>query len=186
MVTEKLNEYITSKGISMYAFENSLGVSRGSISKAVKENKSIGSQVLENILSTYADLNPDWLLTGRGPMLRDGQTHKENKLSAPPISPAEESIIYRMYQEEKADWKEEKKEKDAKIDQLQLELRQKSVELATLKAKYLELQDKELAQPSVTDTVTEAFTTGSFGDYGEDSIPTKLPSTSKRSSAGKV
>lgn len=184
MVTEKLNEYITSKGISMYAFENSLGVSRGSISKAVKENKSIGSQVLENILSTYADLNPDWLLTGRGPMLRDGQTHKENKLTAPPITPAEESIIYRMYQEEKADWKEEKKEKDAKIDQLQLELRQKSEELATFKAKYS--QDKEPDSHSMVDKITEAFTSESSGDYGEDSIPTKLPSTSKRLSAGKI
>lgn len=78
------------------------------------------------------------------------------------------------------------KEKENKIELLQSELRQQSVELATLKAKYLELQDKELAHPSVTDTVTEAFTIESFGDYGEDSIPTKLPSTSKRSSAGKV
>jgi hypothetical protein len=46
------------KGVSYYAFENSIGASRGSISKAVKKGKSIGSQVLENILSVYTDLNP--------------------------------------------------------------------------------------------------------------------------------
>lgn len=75
-------------------------------------------------------------------------------------------------------------EKDAKIDQLQLELLQKSEELATFKAKYP--QDKESDSHSMVDKVTEAFTSESSGDYGEDSIPTKLPSTSKRLSAGKI
>lgn len=75
-------------------------------------------------------------------------------------------------------------EKDAKIDQLQLELRQKSEELATFKAKYP--QDKESDSHSMVDKVSEAFTSESSGDYGEDSIPTKLPSTSKRLSAGKI
>lgn len=70
MVAERLGKYIVFKGISYYAFENDLGVSRGSISKAVKENKSIGSNVLENILIKYSDLNVEWLLTGRGNMLR--------------------------------------------------------------------------------------------------------------------
>lgn len=75
-------------------------------------------------------------------------------------------------------------EKDAKIDQLQLELRQKSEELATFKAKYP--QDKESDSHSMVDKATEVFTSESSGDYGEDSIPTKLPSTSKRLSAGKI
>lgn len=66
MVSERVGEYISKKGISYYAFENSINASRGSISKAVKEGKSIGSSVLENILSVYTDLNPIWLLTGKG------------------------------------------------------------------------------------------------------------------------
>ena len=70
MVSERLGKYLDVKGISYYAFENSLGASRGSISKAVKDGKSIGSQVLEKILSMYNDLNPAWLLTGDGEMLR--------------------------------------------------------------------------------------------------------------------
>ncbi len=74
MVSERVGQYIDKKGISYYAFENSLGASRGSISKAVKEGKSIGSNVLETIMNTYTDLNPDWLLTGQGEMFRgDGE-----------------------------------------------------------------------------------------------------------------
>jgi phage repressor protein C with HTH and peptisase S24 domain len=69
MVSERIGEYIEAKGISYYAFENSLGASRGSISKAVKDGKSIGSQMLEKILTVYEDLNPSWLLTGQGEML---------------------------------------------------------------------------------------------------------------------
>jgi phage repressor protein C with HTH and peptisase S24 domain len=68
MVSERVGEYLEKKSISYYAFENSLGASRGSISKAVKEGKSIGSNVLENIMSIYKDINPNWLLTGQGDM----------------------------------------------------------------------------------------------------------------------
>lgn len=68
MISERVGQYIDKKGISYYAFENSLGASRGSISKAVKEGKSIGSNVLETIMSIYTDINPNWLLTGQGDM----------------------------------------------------------------------------------------------------------------------
>lgn len=69
MVSARVGEYIEHKGISYYAFENSVGASRGAISKAVKDGKSLGSNVLERILETYKDINPIWLLTGKGEML---------------------------------------------------------------------------------------------------------------------
>lgn len=69
MVSARVGEYIEAKGISYYAFENSVGASRGAISKAVKDGKSLGSNVLERILEVYKDINPIWLLTGKGEML---------------------------------------------------------------------------------------------------------------------
>ena len=79
MVSERVGEYMAKKGISYYAFENSIGASRGSISKAVKEGKSIGSQVLEKIISVYKDLNPTWLLTGQGNIFVDNEEILNNK-----------------------------------------------------------------------------------------------------------
>ncbi|MFK7048435.1 MULTISPECIES: S24 family peptidase [Flavobacterium] len=79
MVSERLGQYLDRKGISFYAFENSLSAGRGSISKAVKEGKSIGSSMLENILSLYSDLNPTWLLTGEGNMLKEEEDFILNK-----------------------------------------------------------------------------------------------------------
>lgn len=79
MVSERVGQYIERKGISYYAFENSLNASRGSISKAVKEGKSIGSNVLETIMSVYTDLNPNWLLTGQGEMFNGDDAFLANK-----------------------------------------------------------------------------------------------------------
>lgn len=79
MVSERVGQYIEKKGISYYAFENSLGASRGSISKAVKEGKSIGSNVLETIMSIYTDINPNWLLTGQGKMFLENDNFLENR-----------------------------------------------------------------------------------------------------------
>lgn len=78
MVSERVGEYIAKKGVSYYAFENSIEASRGSISKAVKEGKSIGSQVLEKILSVYKDLNPTWLLTGQGNIFVENDSISRN------------------------------------------------------------------------------------------------------------
>lgn len=72
MVSKRVGEFIEASGISYYAFENSIGASRGAISKAVKEEKSIGSNVLEKIINHYPQLSPEWLLTGKGTMLADG------------------------------------------------------------------------------------------------------------------
>ena len=61
---------------------------------------------LEKIARSF-DIDLNWLLTGRGSMLRDNKTSEESKLGYTPnatlISPIEESIIYKMYQEEKAE-----------------------------------------------------------------------------------
>lgn len=72
MVAQRIGQYAEKKGISIYALENNLNVSRGSIAKAIKDNKSIGSNVLENILRSYPDINPVWLMTGRGNMFLNG------------------------------------------------------------------------------------------------------------------
>lgn len=71
-LTDRLSRFIKSKKISMMEFEKNISVSNGLISKAVRGNKSIGSDKIEKIFSIYPEFNPTWLLTGKGEMLLKG------------------------------------------------------------------------------------------------------------------
>jgi len=71
MVLERLKEYIDSKGISVAAFEKSVGLANSSFRKALATGKGIGSDKLENILTCYPDISAEWLLRGTG---TDGET----------------------------------------------------------------------------------------------------------------
>ena len=83
MILERLKEYIDSKGISVSAFEKSIGMSNASFGKSLKNKGAIGTDKLENILIVYPDLSPDWLLTGRGEMIKSKRTFPENHTSCP-------------------------------------------------------------------------------------------------------
>jgi len=69
MILERIKQYIDLKGISVSAFERSIGMSNASFGKSLKNGGAIGSDKLENILKTYPDISPSWLMTGVGEML---------------------------------------------------------------------------------------------------------------------
>lgn len=71
MILDRIKLYIDTKGISIAAFEKSVGMSNASFSKSLKNNGAIGTDKLENILSIYSDISPGWLLTGQGDMLKE-------------------------------------------------------------------------------------------------------------------
>ena len=71
MILQRLDEFLHLKNISYYQLENSVNASRGSISRAVKHGKNIGSNVLEKIVENYPDLNIEWLMTGKGQVLKN-------------------------------------------------------------------------------------------------------------------
>lgn len=77
---ERLNEFISTKGYSMKAFEESVGMSNGSLGTTIKNGQGIRTDKLENILSAYPDLSAEWLLRGVGSMILDdkNQTGGEN------------------------------------------------------------------------------------------------------------
>lgn len=71
MILDRIKLYIDTKGISIAAFEKSVGMSNASFGKSLKNNGAIGTDKLENILSVYKDISPEWLLTGQGSMLKE-------------------------------------------------------------------------------------------------------------------
>lgn len=71
MILDNLKKYIDYKGISVAAFEKSIGMSNNSFRKSWLAGKGIGTDKLENILNIYPDINMSWLFTGQGEMLKE-------------------------------------------------------------------------------------------------------------------
>ena len=74
MILDRIKQYIDYKGISVAAFEKSIGMSNASFGKCLKKGGAIGTDKLENILSVYPEISPNWLLTGNGDMLKGNDT----------------------------------------------------------------------------------------------------------------
>lgn len=88
---DRIKEVIKAKKMKPGAFEKIAGISHGSLQSALKKNSNLRDDTLTNILNAYPDINPEWLLTGRGEMFRKG---KAKPLIEPPkISPFFERII---------------------------------------------------------------------------------------------
>ena len=71
----RIKKYIDFKGVNVRVFEQSVGMSNGSFASQLKNGRTIGVVKLENILHIYTDVNPEWLLTGKGDMLKSGDTY---------------------------------------------------------------------------------------------------------------
>ena len=67
---ERLQYYMQEKGINDNQMTVNAGLSVGLIGKAKGSNKGMNAANIEKILLAYPDLNPDWLLTGRGNMCK--------------------------------------------------------------------------------------------------------------------
>lgn len=75
---QRIQQYIESKGISKYRFYQESGLSNGALDKG----ENIGSDKCEKILYAFPELNPDWLLTGRGSMLKNDQLSPTEEIDA--------------------------------------------------------------------------------------------------------
>lgn len=63
----RIKDFCKSQDITISAFETSIGVSNGYVNAI---SKSIGLDKLNAIIEKYSNLNIEWLLTGKGEMLK--------------------------------------------------------------------------------------------------------------------
>lgn len=83
MILKRLKQYIDFKGISVAAFERSIGMANASFGKSLKKQGAIGTDKLENILNIYPDISPAWLLKGEGNMILTGEVSQPTQEPAP-------------------------------------------------------------------------------------------------------
>ena len=68
----RLQEYVKYKGITLNQVAVVIGVSNSYFSKMANSGGSLGEDIIRKILLFYDDLNSDWLIIGRGKMIKDG------------------------------------------------------------------------------------------------------------------
>jgi transcriptional regulator with XRE-family HTH domain len=130
---QRLKEFIDYKKLKVSTFEKKVGMSNASISKPLKSGGTIGADKLENIVQIFPELNTEWLLTGKGEMIKKPQ----------PYPPAEK---YSELEDELQDYKNrfvlmEKeiedlhrlvKEKDVRIEEKEKQLGEKDLQIREL------------------------------------------------------
>lgn len=65
-IKQKILLYLTNKGVTPYEFYKASGVTRGILT----QNNGINEENLARFLAYANDINPEWLLTGEGDMLK--------------------------------------------------------------------------------------------------------------------
>jgi len=81
---ERILQFIDYEGISKQSFYKNAGLKRG-ILDADKLDSSISDIYLTRIIANYPKLNIEWLLTGKGSMLRDDSVSEAFSASGLPL-----------------------------------------------------------------------------------------------------
>lgn len=68
---DRLDKYLSIKGISDYRATIDAGLSKGTIGKSRENGRDLSNKVVEKLVEVYSDLSKVWLLTGEGEMLKD-------------------------------------------------------------------------------------------------------------------
>jgi len=80
---DRIKLYLDYHNISLNAFDKAIQAGNGYFGKQLKRQASIGSDVLEKIVCIYPDINPIWLLTGSGEMLKTPNANNSNNTDTP-------------------------------------------------------------------------------------------------------
>jgi len=67
---DKIEKILLYLGISPSQFADELGVQRSGISHILSERNKPSLEFIQKVLLKYKEINPEWLMTGKGEMLR--------------------------------------------------------------------------------------------------------------------
>ncbi len=68
---DRIKKYMNLKGFNNSQFEKINSLSNGYIATQIKRKADLGESILSRIINNCLDINPEWLLTGKGSMIKD-------------------------------------------------------------------------------------------------------------------
>jgi predicted RNase H-like nuclease (RuvC/YqgF family) len=142
MIKDRIIQIIEYKKISKEIFFTKIGMTSANFRGKAKETP-INSTAIENILSEIPDVNPEWLLTGKGKMLRGEGEVLPKKEENPNLID-----IIKQQAEQIGELKSENKRKNEMFTELKSEIEQ-------LKNKIRRLQSGADERSHTTDQMQE-------------------------------
>ncbi|MBD1420806.1 hypothetical protein [Sphingobacterium chuzhouense] len=122
---DRLDAYMVFKNLNDNRLTLDTGLSNGIIGKA-RRRGSLSQDNIAKILSTYCDLDANWLFTGEGEMLKqtqkDGQLTADKFLDFKELAEARKEIIL-LKDEKIARLQEDIKRLEEKLSNLKMELK---------------------------------------------------------------
>lgn len=117
-VKQRILQYLKYKGISIRKFSEKISISPSNFNEK-NMSSALSSDVLCRILTEFEELNSDWLLLGKGEMLKPKAT----------VQPSGDDLVLKIIAE-----------KDRRIEQLILEKRELEEQLDTVLRVSADLQ----------------------------------------------
>ena len=152
MIKERILQIAKRKGITNREICQKIGLTYGGFTGENKK-RPVNSDAIANLLAEYPDVNPRWLLTGQGSMLRE---QSAPEVAPPPSEPAFPGFIEKIQdlsvkvgrleaENEHLRAAIEAKQKEIEAKQKEIEARQREIEAQRreIEARQKEIEDKE-------------------------------------------
>lgn len=75
--SERISQLISALGLKQSSFCEKTGLGISTVNQIIQKNRSPRSEVIESILKTFTNVNPDWLLLNNGEIFREPLSYKE-------------------------------------------------------------------------------------------------------------
>jgi hypothetical protein len=72
-ISLRIKALISFKEMNISSFEKRIGAGNNSVGTIINRNSNVSGLILSKILITFEDVSADWLLLGKGEILRDEQ-----------------------------------------------------------------------------------------------------------------
>ena len=152
-IKKNILQYIEYKGISKYKFYQETGITRG----VLDQNNGMSEENTARFIAQYPEVSTDWLLTGKGAMLR-GQSAPE--VAPPPSEPAFPGFIEKIQElsvkvgrleaeNEHLRAAIEAKQKEIEAQRREIEARQKEIEDKERQIKLMRIDHLKKEEPDI-------------------------------------
>lgn len=88
-ILKRIEQIAISENITITSLESKIGASKGVLSRALSKDTDIQTKWTIAIVDNYPRYSSEWLLTGKGPMLKDDQTSSPTSSNTIPLVSSE-------------------------------------------------------------------------------------------------